>query len=881
MRLRDLVVLALVTGFSATKQDQHIVPRYESTAPSAVLAPMVPGDAVRNYQLVERTAILGVCGHDRDYPEAGVVVRQDYVEVAMQQKQLTGGESLRLEGPSLEYQCVMDNTDSIFVNENYRLRKKFAGGSHGEVWRAVRIQPDGLGEEPFILKRVFAELGDDILQSGLREAHFGALLRDEPHVARFVEHFYRDAPVVGNVSSPGVGLQELWLVFYEEGISLRHYMYATTRSESSVVFQPSHFWHRMRVEDSGGEVLKEVMRQLLQGVAAVHARGIVHRDIKVPRHPVPGPDTAPSNILVNNQDTPVLVKLADFGSAVDGYANDVLYGEKGPSQAEETREYQPPEVLLHGDIPYDPARPTSYDMWSVGVVFLELILGSPHVFAISSRARAKLDVHLQHKARALDSAYKASRSEEAKRKSYLLQVFTEFCIYEPPSLVRYHNEYALVHSDCNFGTFNQTLQARDPLGRGFQDAWGLNLLYKLLQWDPAKRISAADALQHAYFRGPYVCGETGRAFATRAELEVHEAYLESQRHSTSFILRKARDLPSTFHCNCKRSFATADACNLHLRARHHATDRAFCHYASDPIRHAMTPLSLPPTTLDAGAGAFHGRRQYMEDMVVVVPRAEMGGACDLYAVLDGHMGLGAVTYVREHLHDRLVHHLQMQWESPPASDGNTTAQVAEELAIRQALADLHNGFVATSDDGDFSGADEKTRWREVASSGTTLTLVLHYPDEHRLVCANVGDSRAVLYGRDLASDVISVDHLPDTAAERRRIESSGGFVAMEGVWRVMGQLAVSRTLGDRHLRQYVSFDPSITHVNLPVNPGFIVVASDGVWDTVTNDDAGRFVDERLDRDDLYEIAQDLVIEAYVRGSADNMLALVIDLRSDL
>ncbi|OQR96554.1 protein phosphatase 1L-like protein [Achlya hypogyna] len=767
---------------------------------------MVPGDAVRNYQLVERTAILGVCGHDRDYPEAGVVVRQDYVEVAMQQKQLTGGESLRLEGPSLEYQCVMDNTDSIFVNENYRLRKKFAGGSHGEVWRAVRIQPDGLGEEPFILKRVFAEL---------------------------------------------------WLVFYEEGISLRHYMYATTRSESSVVFQPSHFWHRMRVEDSGGEVLKEVMRQLLQGVAAVHARGIVHRDIK------------PSNILVNNQDTPVLVKLADFGSAVDGYANDVLYGEKGPSQAEETREYQPPEVLLHGDIPYDPARPTSYDMWSVGVVFLELILGSPHVFAISSRARAKLDVHLQHK------------SEEAKRKSYLLQVFTEFCIYEPPSLVRYHNEYALVHSDCNFGTFNQTLQARDPLGRGFQDAWGLNLLYKLLQWDPAKRISAADALQHAYFRGPYVCGETGRAFATRAELEVHEAYLESQRHSTSFILRKARDLPSTFHCNCKRSFATADACNLHLRARHHATDRAFCHYASDPIRHAMTPLSLPPTTLDAGAGAFHGRRQYMEDMVVVVPRAEMGGACDLYAVLDGHMGLGAVTYVREHLHDRLVHHLQMQWESPPASDGNTTAQVAEELAIRQALADLHNGFVATSDDGDFSGADEKTRWREVASSGTTLTLVLHYPDEHRLVCANVGDSRAVLYGRDLASDVISVDHLPDTAAERRRIESSGGFVAMEGVWRVMGQLAVSRTLGDRHLRQYVSFDPSITHVNLPVNPGFIVVASDGVWDTVTNDDAGRFVDERLDRDDLYEIAQDLVIEAYVRGSADNMLALVIDLRSDL
>ncbi|KDO23455.1 hypothetical protein SPRG_21019 [Saprolegnia parasitica CBS 223.65] len=561
---------------------------------------------------------------------------------------------------------------------------------------------------------------------------------------------------------------------------------------------------------------------------------MVHRDIK------------PSNILVNNQDTPVLVKLADFGSAVDTYANERLYGEKRPSQAEETREYQPPEVLLHGDIPYDPALPTSYDMWSVGVVFLELILGSPHVFAISSRARAKLD------------------SEETKRKSYLLHVFTEFCIYEPPSLYRYHNDYALVHSDCNFGTFNKTIQARDPLERGFQDAWGLNLLYKLLQWDPAKRISAIDALEHAYFRGPYVCPESGREFSTRRELEVHEAYLESQRHSTSFILRHVRDIPSSFHCNCKRHFATADACTRHLRARRHDAESAFCHYASDPIRHAMPPMSLPTTALDAGTGAFHGRRQYMEDMVLVVPRRESGTNYDLYAVLDGHMGLGAVTYAKEHLSDRLRIHLQASHAGYHTLMNGT---VAEGLAIRQALADLHNGFLETSGASDFSGS--------------TLTLLLHFPDERRFVSANVGDSRAVLYTQNATvSSAISMDHLPNVPNERSRIESSGGFVVMAGVWRVMGQLAVSRTLGDRHLRQYVSHDPSILHFTHPSDASFVVLASDGVWDTVSNDDAGKFVYERLDRDDLYEIAQDLVIEAYVRGSADNMLALIVDLRSE-
>jgi serine/threonine protein kinase len=93
------------------------------------------------------------------------------------------------------------------------------------------------------------------------------------------------------------------------------------------------------------------------------------------------------------------LKLADMGSAVDEYTRMYLYGEKGPSQAEETREYQPPEVLFHGDVPFDYSHPFSYDMWSVGVVFLELFLGSPHVFSIQSRARVKLDAQLGGKVR--------------------------------------------------------------------------------------------------------------------------------------------------------------------------------------------------------------------------------------------------------------------------------------------------------------------------------------------------------------------------------------------------------------------------------------------------------------------------------------------------
>lgn len=44
-------------------------------------------------------------------------------------------------------------------------------------------------------------------------------------------------------------------------------------------------------------------------------------------------------------------------------------------------------LFASADLPYAPGDPQSYDAWSIGVVFLELILGTPHVFTISSRDR--------------------------------------------------------------------------------------------------------------------------------------------------------------------------------------------------------------------------------------------------------------------------------------------------------------------------------------------------------------------------------------------------------------------------------------------------------------------------------------------------------------
>ncbi len=44
-------------------------------------------------------------------------------------------------------------------------------------------------------------------------------------------------------------------------------------------------------------------------------------------------------------------------------------------------------MLFDAALPYEPGDPQSYDSWSIGVIFLEVILGTPHVFTISSRDR--------------------------------------------------------------------------------------------------------------------------------------------------------------------------------------------------------------------------------------------------------------------------------------------------------------------------------------------------------------------------------------------------------------------------------------------------------------------------------------------------------------
>lgn len=53
-----------------------------------------------------------------------------------------------------------------------------------------------------------------------------------------------------------------------------------------------------------------------------------------------------------------------------------------------------------------------------------------------------------------------------------------------------------------------------------------------------------------------------------------------------------------------------------------------------------------------------------------------------------------------------------------------------------------------------------------------------------------------------------------------------------GVWRVQGSLAVSRGIGDRHLKQWITAEPETKVLSINSDCEFLILASDGLWENV-------------------------------------------------
>lgn len=119
---------------------------------------------------------------------------------------------------------------------------------------------------------------------------------------------------------------------------------------------------------------------------------------------------------------------------------------------------------------------------------------------------------------------------------------------------------------------------------------------------------------------------------------------------------------------------------------------------------------------------------------------------------------------------------------------------------------------------------------------------------------------------------LSEDHRPDRQSEQERIENNGGTVLHMGTWRVEGVLAVTRAIGDKDLKKCVTAEPFVVEIPLEEGDESLIMASDGLWDFMTNQEV---VDEARLHTDPSLAAKALVDKAIEKGSKDNVTVCVV------
>ncbi len=149
---------------------------------------------------------------------------------------------------------------------------------------------------------------------------------------------------------------------------------------------------------------------------------------------------------------------------------------------------------------------------------------------------------------------------------------------------------------------------------------------------------------------------------------------------------------------------------------------------------------------------------------------------------------------------------------------------------------------------------------------------------------NTGDCRAVCCNSSNIAVQLTKDHSPELFNEKNRIEALGGKVWNDkGTWRV-NNLSVSRSFGDYDTFPLVTHRPDLYGYTVTGNR-FLIIACDGLWESLDNDDAVEFVLNKCfvcengktkKKDNINSnIAADLANYAIEQGSGDNISVVII------
>ncbi|PIN19927.1 Serine/threonine protein phosphatase [Handroanthus impetiginosus] len=208
-----------------------------------------------------------------------------------------------------------------------------------------------------------------------------------------------------------------------------------------------------------------------------------------------------------------------------------------------------------------------------------------------------------------------------------------------------------------------------------------------------------------------------------------------------------------------------------------------------------------------GMTSVCGRRREMEDAVAIHPSfCGMNNNCPtglhFFGVYDGHGCSHVATRCRDRMHEIM------------------------DMEVAECCRGGNDAFS--------SACCCELQTPQCDAVGSTAVVAVVTPD--KIVVSNCGDSRAVLCRNGVAIP-LSLDHKPDRSDELNRIEEAGGRVIFWDCPRVLGVLAMSRAIGDNYLKPYVISEPELTIRERTAEDECLILASDGLWDVVSNQTA--------------------------------------------
>ncbi|GAB0181136.1 mitogen-activated protein kinase 15 [Grus japonensis] len=297
------------------------------------------------------------------------------------------------------------------VSQKYEIKRRLGKGAYGIVWKAI----DRRTGEIVAVKKIFDAFRNRTdAQRTFREIMFLQEFGEHPNIIKLLD-------VIRAQND-----KDIYLIFE----SMETDLHAVIKK---------------------GNLLKDIHKcyilyQLLKATKFIHSGNVIHRDQK------------PSNILL---DADCFVKLCDFGLARSLCQMNEDQGNPALTEYVATRWYRAPEILLSSR-----SYTKGVDMWSIGCILGELLLGKP-LFPGTSTV------------------------------NQIEQILRVIPAPSPEDILAIQSDYRASVVNCMSSrqrvTFEEILPSSTPLP-------ALDLLKKLLVFNPDKRLTAEEALQHPYVK---------------------------------------------------------------------------------------------------------------------------------------------------------------------------------------------------------------------------------------------------------------------------------------------------------------------------------------------------------------------------------------------